>query len=93
MLPYLAQGAGSSLEDGAALGVLLSTANRRQDLPEILKLYEQLRKPRSSALQERSKVQVYSHLSLQCDASVLIENRGTSIICPTGLNSEQGILY
>ncbi|OAL54678.1 FAD/NAD(P)-binding domain-containing protein [Pyrenochaeta sp. DS3sAY3a] len=57
MLPYLAQGAGSSLEDGAALGVLLSTANRRQDLPEILKLYEQLRKPRSSALQERSKVQ------------------------------------
>ncbi|KAH7089413.1 hypothetical protein FB567DRAFT_590232 [Paraphoma chrysanthemicola] len=57
MLPYLAQGAGSSLEDGAALGVLLSTAKGRQDLPEILKLYEQLRKPRSSALQQRSMIQ------------------------------------
>ena len=30
MLPYLAQGAGSALEDGAALGVLLSTADCRE---------------------------------------------------------------
>ena len=58
MLPYLAQGAGSSLEDGAALGVLLSKADSRQDLPQNLKLYEQLRKPRSSALQKRSMLQV-----------------------------------
>ncbi|KAH7074026.1 hypothetical protein BKA63DRAFT_515234 [Paraphoma chrysanthemicola] len=57
MLPYLAQGAGSSLEDGAALGVLLSTANDRHELPGIFKLYEQVRKPRSSALQKRSMIQ------------------------------------
>lgn len=58
MLPYLAQGAGSALEDGATLGVLLSKAGRREDVPELLKLYEQLRKPRSSALQKRSMTQV-----------------------------------
>tara|TARA_R110002060_G_scaffold31559_5_gene42138 strand:+ start:224 stop:523 length:300 start_codon:yes stop_codon:yes gene_type:complete len=58
MLPYLAQGAGSALEDGAALGVLLSTADCREDLPKALKLYEQLRKTRSTTLQERSIIQV-----------------------------------
>ena len=63
MLPYLAQGAGSSLEDGAALGILLSEANTREDLPRLLKLYEQLRKPRSSALQRRSMTQVCGHHS------------------------------
>ncbi|KAH9207837.1 hypothetical protein DL95DRAFT_428931 [Leptodontidium sp. 2 PMI_412] len=64
MLPYLAQGAGSSLEDGAALGVLLSTASRRQDLPKALKSYEQLRKTRSSALQKRSMIQRHiNHLA------------------------------
>ena len=60
MLPYLAQGAGSSLEDGAALGILLSEAKTREDLPRLLKLYEELRKPRSSALQQRSMKQVCS---------------------------------
>ena len=58
MLPYLAQGAGSSLEDGAALGILLSQAKSREDLPRLLKLYEEIRKPRSSALQRRSMKQV-----------------------------------
>lgn len=58
MLPYLAQGAGSALEDGAALGVLLSTADSRKDLPKALNLYEQLRKTRSTKLQERSMIQV-----------------------------------
>ncbi|KZM22436.1 oxidoreductase [Ascochyta rabiei] len=93
MLPYLAQGAGSSLEDGAALGVLLSRADHRQDLPEILKLYEQLRKPRSSALQKRSMIQVFSFCPLRCAVRPLIERRGTSITCLTGLNNEQGTIY
>ncbi|PNS14039.1 Kynurenine 3-monooxygenase [Sphaceloma murrayae] len=54
MLPYMAQGAGSALEDGATLGVLLSRVSARGDLPEALKLYETLRKPRSAALQKGS---------------------------------------
>lgn len=59
MLPYMAQGAGSALEDGAALGILLSRATSLQDLPRILKAYQDLRKPRSVKLQQGSMKQVF----------------------------------
>ncbi|KAF2008783.1 FAD/NAD(P)-binding domain-containing protein [Aaosphaeria arxii CBS 175.79] len=63
MLPYLAQGAGSSLEDGAALGSLLSRATSREDLFKTLQIYENLRKSRSSSLQKGSMRQrQYNHL-------------------------------
>lgn len=58
MLPYMAQGAGSALEDGAALGILLSRVHRREGLPKALKIYQDLRKPRSTALQKWSMKQV-----------------------------------
>lgn len=58
MLPYMAQGAGSALEDGAALGMLLSYASSTHDLPKVLTAYEELRKPRSAALQRGSMQQV-----------------------------------
>lgn len=58
MLPYMAQGAGSALEDGAALGILLARANSQADLPATLKLYQAIRKDRSSALQKGSMKQV-----------------------------------
>ncbi|TKX23978.1 FAD-binding domain-containing protein 19 [Elsinoe australis] len=51
MLPYLAQGAGSAIEDGATLGILLSKVKRREELKGTLEVYEKLRKPRSSELQ------------------------------------------
>jgi salicylate hydroxylase len=60
MLPYMAQGAGSAIEDGAALGIILSKVNTREQLPEALKTYENLRIPRSSALQKWSMKQVGS---------------------------------
>ncbi|PYH95318.1 FAD binding domain protein [Aspergillus ellipticus CBS 707.79] len=50
MLPYLAQGANSSLEDGAVLGSLLSHLKRKSDLPHILRLYEKMRKSRGEAI-------------------------------------------
>jgi salicylate hydroxylase len=59
MLPYMAQGAGSALEDGAALGILLSRATSLQDLPRTLKAYQDLRKPRSVKLQQGSMKQVF----------------------------------
>ncbi|KAI9154772.1 FAD-dependent monooxygenase OpS4 [Paramyrothecium foliicola] len=63
MLPYMAQGAGSALEDGAALGILLSKVKQPDELPRILKLYQDLRAPRSAALQEWSTKQRYiNHL-------------------------------
>lgn len=50
MLPYLAQGANSSLEDGAVLGNLLTAVKNKEQLPEALRLYEQLRKKRGEAI-------------------------------------------
>ncbi|EYE97466.1 putative monooxygenase [Aspergillus ruber CBS 135680] len=50
MLPYLAQGANSSLEDGAVLGHLLGHMKNKSQLPEILRLYESVRKSRGEAI-------------------------------------------
>lgn len=50
MLPYLAQGANSSIEDGAVLGYILSHLGSRSELPACLKLYERLRKRRGEAI-------------------------------------------
>lgn len=46
MLPYLAQGANSSLEDGAVLGALLSKVHSKDQLPNAMAMYERLRKER-----------------------------------------------
>ncbi|KAK5164120.1 uncharacterized protein LTR77_010211 [Saxophila tyrrhenica] len=46
MLPYLAQGANSSIEDGAVLGYLLSALQFKSQLPAVLHLYQSLRKQR-----------------------------------------------
>ncbi|KAI6757054.1 hypothetical protein HG530_011652 [Fusarium avenaceum] len=50
MLPYLAQGANSAIEDGAVLGLLLGAVESPSHLPKALKLYEQLRKSRGEAI-------------------------------------------
>ncbi|KAI1801521.1 putative monooxygenase [Daldinia bambusicola] len=50
MLPYLAQGANSSLEDGAVLGRLLKYVTSRDKLAPALELYQQLRKTRGEAI-------------------------------------------
>ncbi|ORY66612.1 uncharacterized protein BCR38DRAFT_457105 [Pseudomassariella vexata] len=50
MLPYLAQGANSSLEDGAVLGTLLGRLKTRDELPRVLRAYENQRKTRGEAI-------------------------------------------
>lgn len=52
MLPYLAQGANSSIEDGAVLGLLLSGKNftDKSELPASLKMFEKLRKARGEGI-------------------------------------------
>ncbi|KAJ9131778.1 FAD binding domain-containing protein [Pleurostoma richardsiae] len=50
MLPYLAQGANSAVEDGAVLGLLLGHLSSKDQLPKALKLYEKLRKARGDAI-------------------------------------------
>ncbi|WPH03792.1 FAD/NAD(P)-binding domain-containing protein [Acrodontium crateriforme] len=50
MLPYLAQGANSSIEDGAVLGKLLAALESKEQLPQALHLYQTLRKKRGEAI-------------------------------------------
>ncbi|TLD29846.1 kinase-like protein [Venturia nashicola] len=50
MLPYLAQGANSSLEDGAVLGLVLGKVKTKDQLPGALRMYESLRKKRGEAI-------------------------------------------
>ena len=52
MLPFMAQGAAQSIEDGATLAALLEATPG--DLPGVLKRYEEIRKPRATRLQEAS---------------------------------------
>jgi salicylate hydroxylase len=52
MLPFMAQGAAQSIEDGAALAALLEATP--DDVPGALRRYEAIRKPRATRLQEAS---------------------------------------
>lgn len=58
MLPYLAQGANSAIEDGAVLGLLLGAVEARNQIPEALKLYEKMRKSRGEAIVRETFKQV-----------------------------------
>jgi salicylate hydroxylase len=54
MLPYLAQGANSSLEDGAVLGYLLGKVKRptkEEQLPRVAEAFQALRKERGRKIQ------------------------------------------
>ncbi|KAI0124772.1 hypothetical protein BJ170DRAFT_726410 [Xylariales sp. AK1849] len=54
MLPYLAQGANSSLEDGAVLGELLKHVDSHEKLAPALEMYQHLRKDRGEAIARES---------------------------------------
>ncbi|EPE33606.1 FAD/NAD(P)-binding protein [Glarea lozoyensis ATCC 20868] len=54
MLPYLAQGANSSLEDGAVVGALLKDVASAEELPRAAKIYEELRKGRGESIQRET---------------------------------------
>ena len=49
-IPDLAQGANSSIEDGAALGYILASLESKEQLPSALTLYERIRKKRGEAI-------------------------------------------
>jgi len=55
MLPFMAQGAGQAIEDGATLAACLQRLGPGA-VPEALRLYEQLRLPRATRLQELSRL-------------------------------------
>ncbi|KAF5319269.1 hypothetical protein D9619_008302 [Psilocybe cf. subviscida] len=55
MLPYLAQGAAMAIEDAAVLGCLFSQISDKSQIMEMLKGYEELRMPRTTATQQASQ--------------------------------------
>lgn len=54
MVPYMSQGAAMAVEDGAALGEVLSLIERRSQIPLALEVFEQVRIKRSYQMQEAS---------------------------------------
>lgn len=82
MLPYMAQGAGSAIEDGASLGVVLAKVKTRDDVKKSLESFESIRKPRSVMLQQGSMRQVcYPHELYEGAELILSQHRGISTIC------------
>lgn len=55
MVPFLAQGASMSIEDGACLAECLSRVETPGDIPRYLEFFEQLRKPRTERIQLGSR--------------------------------------
>ncbi|KAL2011840.1 hypothetical protein VTN00DRAFT_4558 [Thermoascus crustaceus] len=47
-LPYLAQGAAQAVEDGAVLGALFEKLQKKSQLPDLLIIYEAIRKSRTT---------------------------------------------
>jgi salicylate hydroxylase len=62
MLPYLAQGANSAIEDGAVLGHLLGHIKSKDQLPQALNMYQSLRKTRG----ERIVKETFKQVSTSC---------------------------
>lgn len=58
MLPYLAQGANSAIEDGAVLGLLLGRIQSKDQVPQALAMYEKLRKARGDSIVKETFKQV-----------------------------------
>lgn len=55
MLPYLAQGAAQSIEDGATIASVLETCKTAEDIPLALKDYEKRRKRRCEVIQQGAR--------------------------------------
>lgn len=58
MLPYLAQGANSAVEDGAVLGQVLGHIKSKDQVPKALEMYQRLRKARGEAIARETFKQV-----------------------------------
>jgi 2-polyprenyl-6-methoxyphenol hydroxylase-like FAD-dependent oxidoreductase len=67
MLPYLAQGANSAIEDGTVLGLLLGYIESKEHVHHALETYESLRKTRGELIVRETFKQVTSQ-----DTDILI---------------------
>lgn len=61
MLPYLGQGAAMAMEDAAVLGTLFAKCQKAAQLPDILTIFEHIRKPRATEVRKRSREMRATH--------------------------------
>lgn len=54
MIPYLAQGANSAIEDGATIGLILGKITSKSQLPQALQMFQTMRKARGEAVARES---------------------------------------
>lgn len=54
MVPYMSQGAAMAVEDGAALGDILSVVEDGTQIPAALRVFEKVRMKRAGQMQEAS---------------------------------------
>src|SRR5271156_2717599 len=63
MLPYIAQGASSAIEDAAALATCLDFVDEKKGVRDVLKVYEELRIPRILRMRDSARANKdYFHL-------------------------------
>ena len=91
MMPDQSQGACQAIEDGAALGLVFSKdysfANTAEDISKGLQVYEQVRKPRATRVQEasaRARVNITERIGFSSNTSnplyqVVDENKKLTI--------------
>ncbi|KFY77354.1 hypothetical protein V499_03212 [Pseudogymnoascus sp. VKM F-103] len=63
MIPYLAQGANSAMEDGATIGLILGKITSKSQLPQALQMFQTMRKARGEAVARESlKMRTFYHM-------------------------------
>lgn len=90
MLPYLAQGANSAVEDGAVLGQVLGHVKSKDQVPKALEMYQRLRKARGEAIARETFKQVREfkgdlgiyNMSFRRPANEASVSRGKISTCP-----------
>lgn len=91
MLPYLAQGANSSLEDGAVLGGVLRGVSTQSQLATALATFQKLRKPRGEAIVRETFKQVSfkNHLVVRKRSLTLPNHQRRDFHLPDGEEQEK----
>jgi hypothetical protein len=65
MIPYLAQGANSAIEDGATIGLLLGKITSKSQIPQALQMFQTMRKARGETVARESLKMVSVALSVK----------------------------
>lgn len=89
MLPYMAQGAAQSIEDGAALAGCLAGVSRT-DIPPALQRYEKLRKPRTAWIQDASRSNA---ITFHLPDGLEQRERDAAMKAQTGLSPRRAALF